>query len=222
MTSKMNKINSHNPKKLLVEGNDDLHVIGSIWKRTKGDEIPPFFIKDCKGKDNIPPDLRAIFQNPISTKILGIVIDADFTLTEYWQSVRDLLGSIGYSIPEKPAAEGVIANSNGKYPRLGIWLMPDNATSGMLEDFVKYLVPTNDKLWPESERILSEIESQSLQRYSKDLHRSKALIHTWLAWQEDPGTPMGLAITKSYLTTNQELCQRFVNWLERLFDSKEE
>jgi hypothetical protein len=54
----------------------------------------------------------------------------------------------------------------------------------------------------------------------KPIHKSKARIHTWLAWQEDPGTPMGLAITKSYLDTNQELCNLFVNWLNNLFNSE--
>ena len=48
-------------------------------------------------------------------------------------------------------------------------------------------------------------------------YRSKALIHTWLAWQEDPGTPLGLAVTKRYLDGDHALAQQFVQWLLRLF-----
>ena len=54
--------------------------------------------------------------------------------------------------------------------------------------------------------------------YNKEYHKSKAFIHTWLAWQEDPGTPMGLAITKKYLSTNDKvLCNSFIEWLNLLF-----
>jgi hypothetical protein len=46
------------------------------------------------------------------------------------------------------------------------------------------------------------------------------LIHSWLAVQETPGTPMGLAITKRYLNTDDENCQVFIDWLKRLFNQK--
>ena len=49
------------------------------------------------------------------------------------------------------------------------------------------------------------------------MHKSKAEIHTWLAWQEEPGTPMGQAITKQYLDTNKELAKKFIGWLDNLF-----
>ena len=49
------------------------------------------------------------------------------------------------------------------------------------------------------------------------IHKSKARIHSWLSWQEDPGTPMGLSITKRYLTTDNEGCKQLINWLQKLF-----
>ncbi|HST61263.1 MAG TPA: DUF3226 domain-containing protein, partial [Longimicrobium sp.] len=48
------------------------------------------------------------------------------------------------------------------------------------------------------------------------VHRSKALIHTWLAWQEQPGSPMGQAIGKRDLDAQAPQAQRFVAWLQRL------
>jgi len=48
-------------------------------------------------------------------------------------------------------------------------------------------------------------------------HKSKAKIHTWLSWQEDPGTPMGLAITKRYLTVNDTNCSMLINWILKLY-----
>jgi hypothetical protein len=89
----------------------------------------------------------------------------------------------------------------------------------MLEDFVKLLIRPDDLLSPFVHQILSQIEEQDIQdRYNPEVHRAKAFIHTWLAWQKDPGTPMGLALTKTYLDHNAELCLRFVGWLNRLFN----
>lgn len=61
-----------------------------------------------------------------------------------------------------------------------------------------------------------EIENQKLNKYSLR-HKSKARIHSWLSWQEAPGTPMGLSITKRYLTTENENCKQLINWMRKLF-----
>jgi hypothetical protein len=49
-------------------------------------------------------------------------------------------------------------------------------------------------------------------------HCSKAFIHTWLAWQKDPGLPMGRAITAKALSADSAIAVSFVNWLNRLFN----
>ena len=87
----------------------------------------------------------------------------------------------------------------------------------MLENFVAFLVPEEDDLMPVVDETLAGIESRKLNRYSI-VHHDKARIHTWLAWQESPGTPMGMAVTKKYLTTTPEICQDFVDWLNLLFN----
>ena len=61
------------------------------------------------------------------------------------------------------------------------------------------------------------IEEEKLNQY-KEIHKSKARIHTWLAWQENPGTPMGLAITKKYLSTDPVICEDFIKWMNKLFN----
>ena len=42
-------------------------------------------------------------------------------------------------------------------------------------------------------------------------------MHTWLAWQEEPGIPLGLAVTKRYLDVDHVLARQFLQWLQRLF-----
>ncbi|MEI7583235.1 DUF3226 domain-containing protein [Runella sp.] len=216
----MSNLNPKNFKKfLVVEGNDDVHVIANIWKEYVGDQPSVFYIDDSKGFSNVYGKLEAYcLRKKPNVEAIGVVIDADADLDARWESIKYNLEKLGYDVPEAPAFGGTIIGSQERNPTIGIWLMPDNNAAGMLEDFVKYLVPENDILLIEADRILEEIEEGQLHKYNS-IHKAKARIHTWLAWQEDPGTPMGLAITKSYLNTNTVLCQQFVSWLNQLFNS---
>lgn len=129
--------------------------------------------------------------------------------------MKKLLSGQGFEIPDELPSEGLIlSNKNGI--KVGAWLMPNNNLNGMLEDFISFLVPQDDKLLPIVNTTLDEIETRKLNKYSL-IHKSKAKIHTWLAWQEDPGTPMGQSITKKYLTTDEENCLRLIEWLQTLF-----
>jgi hypothetical protein len=146
---------------------------------------------------------------------LGIIIDADFDLAARWQSVKTNLTNIGYNLPDAPNPEGtVIIREDGRMA--GVWLMPNNQLPGMLEDFVRFLGTTGDSLWSIAENCLNEI-SEEHQRFIPN-HRIKAHIHTWLAWQEGPGTPLGLAITKRYLDAGAPHGQQLMGWIRRLFD----
>jgi len=99
-------------------------------------------------------------------------------------------------------------------PRIGVWLMPNNHLPGTLEDFVNLLIPAHDDLRPKADSVLDDIEREGLQRYKQ---RSKAFIHTWLAWQEEPGCPMGQAITAKVLKPDSSTATLFIAWLQRLF-----
>lgn len=207
------------PFKLLVEGKDDLFVIANI--RDTHRLTDNFEIVDCEGVEKMPDQIIARIkrQRPNITAI-GIVVDADQDLKARWNSIRDILVKEDYVVPFKPEKDGTIISGIGRNPTIGVWLMPDNLQSGMLEDFVRFLIPEDDSLRPYVSEVLAQIEGQEFDnRYNPDTHRAKAFIHTWLAWQKDPGTPMGLALTKTYLDHNANICLRFVSWLERLFKS---
>jgi hypothetical protein len=149
-------------------------------------------------------------------KTLGIILDADTDILRRWESLRDQFRSLSYIMPDDLPITGLVVDPADAV-KIGIWLMPNNQTNGMLEDFIRFLIPPDDNLLPIASSILLDLESKGLNRYNNPLHKPKALIHTWLSWQEDPGTPMGLAITKRYLTTEEENCSHFIQWLRDLF-----
>ena len=197
------------PNILLVEGKDDQHVFYHLLTQH---QIPECFqIKNKGGIDNLLETLEVELQGS-GRKCIGIVIDADLDLAARWQSLCGILTKLGYILPDMPDPNGTIIEQ-AEWPVVGIWLMPDNTMPGMLEDFMTYLVPANNFLWNQALDCLQHIPEEE-RRFS---HQSKAHIHTWLAWQDDPGTPLGLAITKRYLDGDVPQVHNLMNWIRRLF-----
>lgn len=197
--------------KLLVEGKDDEHVVYSLLKHHS---VPDNFkVKNKEGIERLLSELD-VEHDESDLKRLGIVADADFDLTSRWQTIVATVANLGYVLPDAPTPEGtIVTREDGRV--IGIWLMPNNNLTGMLEDFVSFLGATDDELWALAEKCLNEASDVS-QRFIPN-HRIKAHIHTWLAWQQDPGTPLGLAITKKYLDADAPAAQRLVGWIRELF-----
>ena len=203
-------------KVLLVEGIDDEHVMKHICTN-RG--IP--HLDEVKEHGNDTRLLKAI---PVQIKfsegegdVVGIVIDADSDLCARWQSVRDRLVEVGYrDVPNAPDPNGTIVEppDNSLRPRVGVWIMPDNKTPGILEDFLQYLIPKSDALF---DHAVNSVDSLPEQRFS-DNDRPKAFIHTWLAWQKEPGRPYGTAITARFLDPDLPQADVLALWLKRLFD----
>lgn len=95
--------------------------------------------------------------------------------------------------------------------------MPDNQVSGMLEDFLLRLTNEEDRLISRAENAVDSIPDT--ERLFGNTKRSKAIIHTWLAWQEEPGTSLGLSIRRRYLDPTRNPAPEFKEWLEKLFVS---
>jgi hypothetical protein len=143
---------------LLVEGKDDQYVVNAICNRYN---LPKNFeVWQCDGIDNL---LRQI---PIRIKVreerLGIIIDTDVDLAGRWKQLVNLLSPFGYQISVQPDSNGSILSSNISPCVVGIWLMPDNRTSGMIEDFARILIPEGDLLRSYAEGILSDIGSAGM------------------------------------------------------------
>jgi hypothetical protein len=75
-----------------------------------------------------------------------------------------------------------------------------------------------NKLWQYAETVTDHVleNRQSFKSFTK-AKKPKAVLHTWLAWQEKPGLPIGTAITAKYLKTDHPVVDDFINWLKRLF-----
>jgi hypothetical protein len=203
-------------KILLVEGPDDEHVLKHICGN-RGiahlDEVKPHGSVDTL-LESIPVRLKASDDGDI----VGVVIDADTDAGARWQSLRDRLIKVGYQdVPTDPTPDGTILDPPAQtpLPRVGIWIMPDNRTNGILEDFLRFLVPQGGVLFNHVQSSVTTIP-EAARRFSP-LAEPKAIIHTWLAWQEEPGKPLGTAITARFLDPSVPQVDVLVSWLKRLF-----
>ena len=199
-------------KVLLTEGKNDCFVILALCEYYK---IPKAFgLHDCGQDDLVLKELNARITGANPIEVIGVVIDADKPdLAGRWQQIRDKFKS-KLPIPNFPDPVGTILPATDDYPKIGFWLMPDNNLDGMLEDFCAKLA--DSKSIDFAEQCVNQAESKKHASF-KDVHKAKAVIHTFLAWQDEPGRPLGQAITARTLNPENPIANDFVAWLRKLF-----
>lgn len=206
-------------KRLLVEGKDDLHSVVNLLKPhigwDKGSE--PIQITDCEGDSLLDGELIPLWLKAPDTEILGIMLDADGNCEGRWHRVRNLCSPYVTGLPANLPAGGLTTTTSmGK--RLGVWIMPNNQHPGMLETFLKGLVPDKYK------GVLSYAEETSKRAKADhgapygDTHYDKAVMHTWLAWMEPPGRPFGTAFVAGILNSGAATAGPFLSWFRGLYE----
>lgn len=200
-------------KILYVESLNDAHVCYALFEHYA---VPESFTVSAKdGLGNILKTLRLELKKADEDRLetIGILIDADHDPSGRWREVMRLLTRAGYmNLPETPDADGAII-AQADHPTIGVWMMPDNRVPGALEHFIAALVPADDRLWPHVNTVLQQLVEQRF----REEDRLKAHVHTWLAWQEEPGRPMGYAIGRGFLDPDVPQAERLIAWIRRLF-----
>ena len=68
----------------------------------------------------------------------------------------------------------------------------------------------------EVENELVRLETNNVKRY-RDIDRNKAKVHTFLAWEENPGTSLYTAIVSRILNPDADIAKLFVVWIKSLY-----
>jgi hypothetical protein len=169
-------------------------------------------IHECQGFRKIPEALKAALR-PDDPDGLAIVADMDLDNDRRWLSLRETLEANRYpNIPAALPLEGLVESPPGA-PALGVWLMPDNATEGMTETFAGKFVAREDPGWLHAQSVIANLPDTA--RQFQERHNDKALLHTWLAWQEEPGCRTGTAVSRQLLRADRPAAVQFVDWVEQ-------
>jgi hypothetical protein len=203
------------PRILLVEGKTDQYVIpevcelgGFLW--TRPPETKPHVRIRVAGSDEELLELLAVALKS-NHEALGVVLDADTDPQGRWgalQAVYERVRGARWT----QSNDGVVVDGP---PRFGAWVMPDNRTIGMLEDLVATMCASNPDLRKHCEDAVDH--AKALGADYKPIHRSKAVVHTWLAWLDEPGSGIGSALKYRKLGTPSPEVLTFVHWFTRLF-----
>jgi hypothetical protein len=210
---------------LFFEGENDLYPVGHLldllpgpstafYERTPEDRGREIGLKEFGGYEKLREDFPVVLRNGSTLRRVGIVADANSHPSRRWQSLRDAVSEIGTAhVPQDPTEQGWIGELElpDRTVTLGLWMMPNNRDAGAVEDFLLELIPEDDALLPLAESCLDTVPE------SKRPNESKALVRTWLAWQDEPGRPLGPAVSEGYFDLDEELAGRFIEWTRRLF-----
>jgi len=215
-----------NQKVLLVEGVVEERLIPYLIEKS-GVEWPddwrnaPVQIREKDGVENILK--RSTIEAEVresERRITGILLDADDDVAAKWASIRSCCDPYFPMLHKtETGSAGVIVSDAESGQKLGIWIMPDNQSGGMLETLLLTLVPGG-----ESEALLKFARDtcrEAKQKFAapyKDRHIQKAEIHTWLAWQDEPGQQLHAAIDQQILDPKSEYAKPFVTWFCKLFE----
>ncbi len=227
--SEQGKINSKSEHELLllVEGVNDCHAVFQLmWLVYNAD--PVFGIHECGGDDRVLDNLssRLVSSHP-KQKTLGLILDSDTEGLSADRVIQSRLDQLRarveeyYPLPDVFPETGLILDplasrqDTDRLPKLGVWLMPNNKAYGMFEDLL--IEALLDKVRNYTTAVVNQAKADEIATF-KDIHLSKAIIRTYMAWQDPPDIQyLGLAIKKKTFENIEAKCKQFIQWLEQLF-----
>ena len=207
-------------KFLLTEGKDDVYAIASLMSNHvewgSNDNEWPVKIESAGSVGELLDDAYiSAWLKTSGLEALGILLDANDSFEGRWERIQQLFRPAFPGIPDTMESEGMITDSDSGL-RLGVWIMPDNRSRGMLETFLAYLVPNDSEaVWQEA--ISATGRAQGAGAPFKEIHADKARIHTWLAWQDPPGRPFGEALKNTCLDPSVPQAAAFAQWFITLY-----
>ena len=178
--------------RVLGEGPADRAIVRSLLHprglESKGVEYRPSY----KGYDQLRKKLAAELGRTDAARFL-IVVDADNKPIDRWRSITDKLRDCGYpGAPTGPPPGGCLLTPDDKRP-VGLWMMPDNVHAGEIENLYEKLI-SQDPSFEHAGAVINGLPASARRFEVKDRLPLKAQIHTWLAWQAEPGIRSGDAI----------------------------
>jgi len=180
-------------------------------------------LKDAKGRtvglgnSALLPRLRNALDES-TCKVVIVICDAESKEAKFtWQNIRGELDKrASKSIPEVLPSIGMDLWINDD-KRVGVWVMPDNLSSGMIEDFFWSAIPETDREKPLAEAFVKGIENP---KFKSKI--SKAKLYAWLAVQKDPSANPWQALNWNRIKKDQGKIPDFLTWIEQLLSDSSE
>ncbi|WP_295576610.1 DUF3226 domain-containing protein [uncultured Stenotrophomonas sp.] len=198
---------------VLVEGNDDLHAIIHVLSKRGAFVEGEIKFVDSKGWDNLIASIPVRLKSS-SHRVIGIIADSDNVIEQRWSDICEKLEPEGFGpFPEMPPDGGFVARGDDNR-LVAVWLMPNNRDNGALEDFLLSLIVPSDPVLGKATNVVDGLDATEKRFGPTGI--KKAVVHTYLAWQESPGRPLGLAVNCNYFDARAANALDFESWYRQL------
>jgi hypothetical protein len=228
------------PNLLIVEGDDDIHVLirfvealgfGKVPEAAKlekfaskrkrehsEEETRVAYVSGSAGENADGATGKAAALDRLRDELksgnrsgIAIIVDADNNLAGTWDSVRDAAGlASGVTLP----GDGFVGRVGDTSLVFGCWVMPDNVRQGTLEDLLLSLAEREEGI-KHARGVVQSLPAGVRPVQVSPSFESKSTLHTWLAWQAEPGPRPSVAITRRLLSLESVAAQSLMGWLDR-------
>lgn len=213
---------------LLVEGDADKSFFEAICKKLKlHTSVRVALSKDVGGSHNtkegvfniLPIRLGQLVDADAMLTHLAVVVDADSVANgggykHTIKRVTEIVKQYGFTLlPNHPVA-GVIYQHDDGLADFGLWVMPNNSNEGMLEDWIKNCIHSDEhKLFTHAQEVVGDLSAPKFAQ----IHRSKAEVATWLAWQKPPGHGLYHIVEDNLIDLDSAMCKELSGWLNHIY-----
>ena len=169
---------------LLVEGKDEVNLLGKLIKNCLKDDGQDIQILDVGSKDNFKPNLMGIkvaAQARPTLRSVGIIRDADCNAESSFISVYNSLRAVGY---EPPAAHAEFSDAT---PSIGVFIVPDGSQPGAIETLCRRSVEGKAA----TECVDEYLECLKTRKGLRLKNEDKSFAHAYLAATKDPVARVG-------------------------------
>lgn len=173
-------------KVLSVEGKDEVNFFDALLKYIG---ITDFEIRHVGGKENFKNKLPALVKMTgfSDVQVLAVIRDADADASKAFQSIRNILKKEGLNPPSQ-----INQFSNGKL-KIGIFIMPGNSDTGMLENLCLKTVENHPAM--ECVKVFIDCVSK-LEKTPHNMPKAKA--QAFLAAMPKIANCVGIGAQKGY------------------------
>ena len=151
---------------------------------------------------------------------LAVILDADYAtegglgFSKTLKQFAEKVGNHGYVLVGDVIDNGLIFRHSEDLPDIGLWVMPNNNSDGMLEDWLKACVHNNEQtLFNHAQTVVAALEPKKF----KPIHQTKAEVASWLAWQDEPGHGLYQAQRGGLLDESKPLYNQLITWLTKIY-----
>ena len=207
MTPTNGKKTLNSDRVLLVEGTDEVNLIGAMLSSW---DIGRVQVIEVGGKDKTKTNLEIVISDAramgIELSAIGVLRDADAFPNRALQSVTDALRSLNLPAP----------NAHGAFiqglPSVGVFILPDGTSPGAVEDLCWKAVA--DTAAGKCSTVYLECLEESGALASKN--PAKTLVHSYLAAQVDPSARVGEGALKGYWSFDHLVFNPLKDFVRRL------